>query len=247
MLFLISKIFAGFLFVEESQSLGAFKEAMTFPCPCRNRNSRLCSTLADFYSPRGYGFSKFWAENTTFLYLFFHLHQGSHSSVCVRVCLSETQFFCVAQVNLRAQYVFCAWPPLRPWVVLIDFIIFFYETGSQYVALVDLELTSKTRVALNSEIYMPLLPGCCLLACSPWLAQPAFPWSPGPQPRDSPTHIGLSPPSLTKKCSECLPTAGSYWGIFFNWGSLLSGNSSLCQVDIKLARTTSKYYFLSYH
>ena len=35
---------------------------------------------------------------------------------------------------------------------------------------------------------------------------------------------------------KCL-IARSYGGIFFNWGSLLSDNSSLCQVDIRLAST----------
>ena len=35
--------------------------------------------------------------------------------------------------------------------------------------------------------------GCCLLACLPWLAQPAFSWNPGP-----PT-MGWAPLSVTKK------------------------------------------------
>jgi hypothetical protein len=38
--------------------------------------------------------------------------------------------------------------------------------------------------------------GCCSLPCFPWLAQPAFLQHPGPQPRDSTTHTGLSSPPL---------------------------------------------------
>ena len=54
MLFLFYKIFVGFLlFVEESQSVGAFKKAMTLRFHVEIETPVLCSSLADFYSPCG--------------------------------------------------------------------------------------------------------------------------------------------------------------------------------------------------
>jgi hypothetical protein len=38
--------------------------------------------------------------------------------------------------------------------------------------------------------------GCCLLACSPWLAQPASYRTQDHQPRDGATHMGWVLPSL---------------------------------------------------
>jgi hypothetical protein len=48
------------------------------------------------------------------------------------------------------------------------------------------------------------------------------------QPRDDPTHKGLSQPwSLLEK----MPHSWISWRHFPNWSSFLCANSSLCQVD----------------
>lgn len=39
--------------------------------------------------------------------------------------------------------------------------------------------------------------GCCSLACSSWLAQPAFLQNPGPLDRVAPPTMGWAPPSIT--------------------------------------------------
>jgi hypothetical protein len=81
---------------------------------------------------------------------------------------------------------------------------------------------------------------CCLLACSLWLAQPAFLQNSGPQPRDDTTHNGLGPPhqSITEKMPYRLAYSLILWKQVFNWGSLLSDDVSLSsQADIKLAST----------
>jgi hypothetical protein len=45
-----------------------------------------------------------------------------------------------------------------------------------------------------------VMEGCCLLVCSPWLAQPAFLYNPGPPVQGGLSHSGLDPPtSITKK------------------------------------------------
>jgi hypothetical protein len=57
------------------------------------------------------------------------------------------------------------------------------------------------------------------------------------QPRDGPTHKGSFPPgSLIEK----MPYSWISWRHFPNWSSFLCDNSRLCQVDTKLASTTSK-------
>ena len=77
---------------------------------------------------------------------------------------------------------------------------------------------------------------CCLLACSPWLVQLSFLQTQNHQPRDASNHNGLA--------TLPFPTAESYGGWhFLNWSVFLSGNSSLCQVDIKLY-STRFYIFL---
>jgi hypothetical protein len=48
-------------------------------------------------------------------------------------------------------------------VIIFDFILFifgFFETGFFCIVLAVLELTLKTRLALNSEIRLPLPPKC---------------------------------------------------------------------------------------
>jgi hypothetical protein len=83
---------------------------------------------------------------------------------------------------------------------------------------------------------------CCLLACSLWLAQLASLYNPGPP---SP---GLAPPtaswtfphqSLIKEMPYSLSYSPILLKYFLNWASFLSDDSSLCQVDLKLAREIS--------
>ena len=58
------------------------------------------------------------------------------------------------------------------------------------------------------------------------------------QPRDGPTQNGLGPPTLiTKKMLYRLAYSQIILMHFLNWCFLLSGDSSLYQVDIKLANT----------
>lgn len=57
---------------------------------------------------------------------------------------------------------------------------------------------------------------CCLLAFSPWLAQPAFLQNQGPE-------------ANRFACTQ------SSWSHFHNWGCLLSDDCNLCQVNIKIA------------
>ena len=60
------------------------------------------------------------------------------------------------------------------------------------------------------------------------------------QPSDGPTHKGPSPPwSLIEK----MPSSWISWKHFPNWSSFLCDNSSLCQVDTKLASTLPNIQF----
>jgi hypothetical protein len=89
-----------------------------------------------------------------------------------------------------------------------------------------------------AEAYVEAMEGCCLLACSLWLAQPAFLRAQGLQPRAASTHNGVGSPYrwLIKK----MPRSCILWD-FLQWGSLLSGNSNLYHVDIRLASTEHKH------
>jgi hypothetical protein len=60
-----------------------------------------------------------------------------------------------------------------------------------------------------------------------------------PQHRGGTTHSGLGPPTLITKKMLYIAYGLMLWRHFLSWGSLLSDNSSLCQVDIKLASTPS--------
>ena len=62
-----------------------------------------------------------------------------------------------------------------------------------------------------------------------WLAQPAYLQNSGPAAKGGPTHSELGP-SLIKK----MPYSRLLWKYFLNGESLISDDSSLCQVDIKL-------------
>ena len=76
-----------------------------------------------------------------------------------------------------------------------------------------------------------------LLIVLPWLAQPAFLWSPRSPARDGTTHNRLGPPhqSLIKKMLYRLAYSPIIWRHFLNRGFLLSDGDSLCQVDINQA------------
>ena len=52
--------------------------------------------------------------------------------------------------------VFC----LFGWFFVFLFCFVFFETGFPYIALGALELAPQTRLALNSEISLPLPPKC---------------------------------------------------------------------------------------
>ena len=76
-----------------------------------------------------------------------------------------------------------------------------------------------------------LLTGLLIKACSICFLRESRTTSPGMAP---PTmHWALPHKSLIEKLSY----SPILWRHFLNWGSLLSYNSSLCQVDIKLAST----------
>ena len=82
--------------------------------------------------------------------------------------------------------------------------------------------------------------GCCLLACHHGLLSLLWKKKEEEEPRT--TTLGMAPPilgwalpdhSLIKK----IPYSQIWWRNFLNWGSLLSDNSSLYQVDIRLVST----------
>ena len=80
--------------------------------------------------------------------------------------------------------------------------------------------------------------GCCLLACSPWFAQSAFLYHPGPPAQGwhhSQRAGPLSHQPLTKKMAYRLAYSPILERHFLNWCFPLPGDSSFCQVDIKPA------------
>jgi hypothetical protein len=73
-----------------------------------------------------------------------------------------------------------------------------------------------------------------LLACSPWLVQPAFFTEP------KTTSPGLSPPTVIRvllhqstinKMHNRFAYSPVWWGHFLSWGSFFQNNSTLCQVS----------------
>jgi hypothetical protein len=83
------------------------------------------------------------------------------------------------------------------------------------------EVRTGTQTGQEAEADAEVMEQCSLLACFPWLAQR---W-PYPQ--------GLPPWSLIEK----MPYSWISGSHFPNWSSFLCDNSSLCQVDTKLAST----------
>ena len=79
----------------------------------------------------------------------------------------------------------------------------------------------------------PLACSACLLieprTTSPGVVSPTMCWT-------------LSHPSLIKKMSYKHVYSPVLWRRFLNWGSFLSDDFSLCQVDIKLSGTYSKHF-----
>ena len=81
-----------------------------------------------------------------------------------------------------------------------------------------------------------LLTGLLLMTCSAiFLIEPN-------QPRVGTTHNGLGPPLPIT--IETVPSRLAFslilWRCFLRWDSLLSDDSSLCQVDIKLSSVPGK-------
>jgi len=72
--------------------------------------------------------------------------------------------------------------------------------------------------------------GCCLLACFPWLTQPAFLQNPGP-PAQGWHHPQWAGPSHPRSIIEKMPYSWVSWRHFLRGRSFLCVNSSLCQVD----------------
>jgi hypothetical protein len=77
---------------------------------------------------------------------------------------------------------------------------------------------------------------CCLVACSSWLAQPVFLKKPGPPASDGTTCKGLGNPQW-RSLINGLDYSLTIWKHFVNWGSLLSDDLSLCQIDVILVNT----------
>jgi hypothetical protein len=71
------------------------------------------------------------------------------------------------------------------------------------------------------------------LACSLWLAQPAFLYSLGPQAHGWHHPQWTMPPHINHELENAIQP--DLMEAFLNEGSLLLDNSSLCQVDIKLS------------
>lgn len=84
--------------------------------------------------------------------------------------------------------------------------------------------------------------GCYLLACFSWLAQMAFLQKPGPSAPGW-SHAQwtvLLNQLLIKKILYKLAYSLIIWKHFVNWGSFLSDDFRLCQVDRKLANTATQ-------
>jgi hypothetical protein len=92
------------------------------------------------------------------------------------------------------------------------------------------EIRTGTQAGQGAGADAEAMEGCSLLACFPWLAQPAFRWS-HPQ--------GAFPPwSLIEK----MPYSWISWRHFPNWSSFLCDNSSC----VKLTHKTSQYTSLEH-
>lgn len=81
---------------------------------------------------------------------------------------------------------------------------------------------------------MEAVEGCHLLACSPWLAQPALLYNSGQGGMDS---LGLNPPrSIIKKMPTGFPKGHQ---LLLSLGSLFQDDPALCQGSKTRARTAS--------
>ena len=99
------------------------------------------------------------------------------------------------------------------------------------------EVRTGTQAGKNLEADAEAMEGCCLLACSSWLSQPACYRTHDHQSRGGPTHNGLGPPhqSLIKKMPYSLALR-RLWRHFLNWGSSLSEDSN--RVWYKISKHT---------
>ena len=96
------------------------------------------------------------------------------------------------------------------------------------------EVRTGTQAGQEAGADAEAMEGCSLLSCFPWPAQLAAYRTQDYQPRDGTTHNGpLNSWSLIEKMAYSWIS----WRHFPNWSSFLCDNSSLCQVDTKLAST----------
>ena len=72
------------------------------------------------------------------------------------------------------------------------------------------EVRTGTQAGQGAGADAEAMEGCSLLACFPWLAQPAILLNQDYQPRDGPTHKGPFP--LDHKLRKCL-TVGFHGGL----------------------------------
>lgn len=77
--------------------------------------------------------------------------------------------------------------------------------------------------------------GYCLLTCFPWLAHPV------PYRTQAGHHPQWAEPFPCQSLNKKMPYSWILWKHFLSWGSLLSDNSSLSQIEIRQASTTKPF------
>jgi hypothetical protein len=85
-----------------------------------------------------------------------------------------------------------------------------YSAYTSTLLFITKEVKTGTQAGQEAGADTEAMEGCSLLACLPWLVQPALLKNQHHQPRDSTTHKGPSP--LDHQLRKC-PTAGSHGGI----------------------------------
>jgi hypothetical protein len=109
-----------------------------------------------------------------------------------------------------------------------------YSAYTSILLFITKEVRTGTQAGEEAEADAEATEGCSLLTCLPWLAQPALLQNPRlPAQRWSHPQGDLH----TWLLIERMPYSWISWRHFPNWRSFLCDNSSLCQVDTKLAGT----------
>jgi hypothetical protein len=68
-----------------------------------------------------------------------------------------------------------------------------YSVNTSTLLFITKEVRTGTQAGQEAGADAEPMEGCSLLACLPWLAQPALLYNQDYQPRDGPTHKGTSP------------------------------------------------------